>query len=153
MPTPGINQVLIKMKSSGICGSDVHYIYHQHRATAAAPDKPLYQDLSTVMNRAADCGDGQAAAILKRATACWCITFLAVVFARTAVAVFLFLVLAEGKAAYGWQRDGGHAEYLLAEEKDLILLPDALSYEDGAFISCGVGTAYEGIFARRSFRQ
>jgi threonine dehydrogenase-like Zn-dependent dehydrogenase len=43
MPTPGINQVLIKMKSSGICGSDVHYIYHHHRATAAAPDKPLYQ--------------------------------------------------------------------------------------------------------------
>lgn len=43
VPTPGINQVLIKMKSSGICGSDVHYIYHQHRATAAAPDKPLYQ--------------------------------------------------------------------------------------------------------------
>lgn len=34
---------------------------------------------------------------------------------------------------------------MLAEEKDLILLPDALSYEDGAFISCGVGTAYEGI--------
>lgn len=43
VPTPGINQVLIKMKSSGICGSDVHYIYHQHRGTAAAPDKPLYQ--------------------------------------------------------------------------------------------------------------
>lgn len=42
MPTPGLT-VLIKMKSSGICGSDVHYIYHQHRATAAAPDKPLYQ--------------------------------------------------------------------------------------------------------------
>ncbi|MGX2010774.1 alcohol dehydrogenase, partial [Enterobacter asburiae] len=35
VPTPGINQVLIKMKSSGICGSDVHYIYHQHRGTAA----------------------------------------------------------------------------------------------------------------------
>lgn len=65
-------------------------------------------------------------------------------FARTAVAVF-YLLHGEGKAAYGWQRDGGHAEYLLAEEKDLILLPDALSYEDGAFISCGVGTAYEGI--------
>ncbi|VDG88472.1 oxidoreductase [Shigella dysenteriae] len=52
VPTPGINQVLIKMKSSGICGSDVHYIYHQHRATAAAPDKPLYRALSTVMSRA-----------------------------------------------------------------------------------------------------
>ena len=100
--------------------------------------------LSTVMNRAGRLWRwGKAAAILKRATACWCITFLAVVFARTAAAAFLSL--GEGKAAYGWQRDGGHAEYLLAEEKDLILLPDALSYEDGAFISCGVGTAYEGI--------
>lgn len=76
---------------------------------------------------------------------CWCIIFLAVVFARTAVVVFLSLVLAKEKRLTGWQRDGGHAEYLLAEEKDLILLPDALSYEDGAFISCRVGTAYEGI--------
>lgn len=90
VPTPGINQVLIKMKSSGICGSDVHYIYHQHRATAAAPDKPLYQDLSTVMNRAGRLWRwGKAVAILKRATACWCITFPVVAFARTAVAVFL----------------------------------------------------------------
>ena len=49
VPTPGINQVLIKMKSSGICGSDVHYIYHQHRGTAAAPDKP---EVSTVTIKA-----------------------------------------------------------------------------------------------------
>ncbi len=52
VPTPGINQVLIKMKSSGICGSDVHYIYHQHRATAAHPINRYTRDLSTVMNRA-----------------------------------------------------------------------------------------------------
>ena len=98
VPTPGINQVLIKMKSSGICGSDVHYIYHQHRATAAAPDKPLYQGF---INGHEPCGQivrwGKAAAILKRATACWCITFLAVVFARTAAAAFLSLVLAKEK--------------------------------------------------------
>ena len=51
----------------------------------------------------------------------------------------------DNRSAYGWQRNGGHAEYLLAEERDLIPLPDALSYEDGSFLSCGVGTAYEGI--------
>lgn len=104
------------------------------------------RDLSTVMNRAGRLWRwGKAAAILKRATACWCITFLAVVFARTAVAVFLFLVLAKEKRLTAGSVTAFHAEYLLAEEKDLILLPDALSYEDGAFISCGVGTAYEGI--------
>ena len=29
-PRPGIGQVLLKMKASGICGSDTHYIYHKH---------------------------------------------------------------------------------------------------------------------------
>ena len=49
------------------------------------------------------------------------------------------------RAAYGWQRDGGHAEFLLAEEDTCILLPDSLSYIDGALVSCGFGTAYEGL--------
>ncbi len=49
------------------------------------------------------------------------------------------------RAAYGWQRDGGMSEYLLADEKDLVLLPDSLSYADGAQVACGFGTVYEGI--------
>lgn len=73
--------------------------------------------LSTVMNRAGRLWRwGKAAAILKRATACWCITFLAVVLPELP-SRFSISCTGEGKAAYGWQRDGGHAEYLLAEEK------------------------------------
>ena len=49
------------------------------------------------------------------------------------------------RAAYGWQRDGGHAPYLLAEENTCIRLPDSLSYIDGAFCACGFGTAYEAL--------
>ncbi|MCG8508094.1 MAG: zinc-binding dehydrogenase, partial [Rhodospirillales bacterium] len=49
------------------------------------------------------------------------------------------------RRAYGWQRDGGMADYLLAEEKDLIELPDELSYLDGAQVACGFGTVYEGL--------
>jgi threonine dehydrogenase-like Zn-dependent dehydrogenase len=37
------------------------------------------------------------------------------------------------------------ADYLLAEEKDLVYLPDELSYADGAQIACGFGTVYEGL--------
>ena len=65
-------------------------------------------------------------------------------FARTAVAVFLFLVLAKEK-----RLTAGSVTAVMPNtcwrKKRSILLPDALSYEDGAFISCGVGTAYEGI--------
>jgi threonine dehydrogenase-like Zn-dependent dehydrogenase len=49
------------------------------------------------------------------------------------------------RAAYGWQRDGGHAPYLLAEENTLIRLPDELTYVDGALIACGFGTAWEAL--------
>lgn len=51
----------------------------------------------------------------------------------------------EYRRAYGWQRDGGMAEYLIAEEKDLVLLPDSLTYTDGAQVACGFGTVYEGL--------
>src|SRR5260370_12158443 len=35
--------------------------------------------------------------------------------------------------------------WLLAEEKDLVALPDELSYTDGAQVACGFGTVYEGL--------
>ena len=37
------------------------------------------------------------------------------------------------------------ASYILAEEKDLVALPDELSYTDGAQVACGFGTVYEGL--------
>ena len=49
------------------------------------------------------------------------------------------------RRAYGWQRHGGMAPYILAEEKDLVLLPDELTYSDGAQVACGFGTVYEGL--------
>jgi Zn-dependent alcohol dehydrogenases len=49
------------------------------------------------------------------------------------------------RAAYGWQRNGGMAPYILCDEKDLIALPDELTYEDGAQVACGFGTCYEAL--------
>jgi D-arabinose 1-dehydrogenase-like Zn-dependent alcohol dehydrogenase len=44
------------------------------------------------------------------------------------------------RAAHGWQRDGGHAEFLLAEEATCIPLPDKLTYVDGALVSSAPGS-------------
>jgi threonine dehydrogenase-like Zn-dependent dehydrogenase len=52
---------------------------------------------------------------------------------------------AQGRRAYGWQRHGGHGEYILCDVQTLIKLPDFLSYEDGAMIACGYGTAYSAV--------
>jgi len=53
------------------------------------------------------------------------------------------------RAAYGWQRNGGHAAYLLAEENTCVALPDNLSYLDGALVACGFGTAWEALTRMR----
>jgi threonine dehydrogenase-like Zn-dependent dehydrogenase len=37
------------------------------------------------------------------------------------------------------------APFMLVEEKDLVSLPDELSYADGAQVACGFGTAYEAL--------
>lgn len=48
-------------------------------------------------------------------------------------------------AGHGWQLDGGHAAFMLAEEVTCILLPPGLSYTDGALVACGFGTTYEAL--------
>lgn len=49
------------------------------------------------------------------------------------------------RRAYGWQRDGALAEYMVADVSTCIHLSDFLTYEDGAMVSCGFGTAWQGL--------
>ena len=48
----------------------------------------------------------------------------------------------EGSAVYGVTQHGGHAPYMKVPAGTLIPLPDELSFETGAAVSCGTGTAY-----------
>jgi threonine dehydrogenase-like Zn-dependent dehydrogenase len=48
----------------------------------------------------------------------------------------------EGCTVYGITGHGGHARYLKVPASTLVPLPDGLSFETGAAISCGTGTAY-----------
>jgi threonine dehydrogenase-like Zn-dependent dehydrogenase len=56
----------------------------------------------------------------------------------------------EARAAYGWQRDGGHADYLLADEVSCLALPESLTHVYGALVSCGFPTAYQGLLRART---
>ena len=46
---------------------------------------------------------------------------------------------------YGNNDDGGHAPYLKVPANTLVPLPEELSFEAGAAISCGTGTAYNAL--------
>ena len=50
--------------------------------------------------------------------------------------------LCRGITVYGVTGHGGHAAYMKAPAFTLVPLPDELSFEEGAAVSCGTGTAY-----------
>lgn len=143
VPKPGHGEVLIRMKASTICGSDIRAIYHEHLGKGPegyqgviAGHEPSGQIVETgpgtrrfregdrvVVYHISGCGvcnDCRRGYMISCTSERW-------------------------RRAYGWQRDGGMAPWLLAEEKDLCLLPDELSYADGAQVACGFGTVYEGL--------
>jgi 2-desacetyl-2-hydroxyethyl bacteriochlorophyllide A dehydrogenase len=144
VPSPAHGEVLIKVKSSTICGSDIRCIYHEH--LGKGPES--YQSGMIA-------GHEPSGQIVEAGPGCR--RFKAgdrvVVYHISGCGVcndcrrgyMISCTSEEYRRAYGWQRAGGMAEYMLAEEKDLVLLPDELSYSDGAQIACGFGTVYEGL--------
>ena len=143
IPEPAHGEVLIRMKASTICGSDIRCIYHEH--LGKGPEG--YQG---VVAGHEPCGQ-----IVKTGPGCrrFKDRDRVIVYHISGCGVcndcrrgYMISCTSEKyRRAYGWQRDGGMADYLIAEEKDLVALPDELSYADGAQVACGFGTVYEGL--------
>ncbi len=142
IPVPGHGEVLIKMKSSTICGSDIRAIYREHlgKGPEGYQNKICGHEPS---GQIVKCGPGLRRfkegdrVIVYHISGCG--------LCNDCRRGYMISCTSPYRRAYGWQRDGGMAEYLLAEEKDLVLLPDSLTYTDGAQIACGFGTVYEGL--------
>jgi threonine dehydrogenase-like Zn-dependent dehydrogenase len=147
VPEPGERQVLVRMRASSICGSDIRAIYREHLGQGAE----AYQDVIA--------GHEPAGEVVEVGPGCRVI--------RPGDRVAVYHIAGCGmcdecrrgymigcddpsRAAYGWQRDGGHATFLLAEEVTCIPLPDELSFVDGASAACSGGTAYEALLRVRA---
>ncbi len=143
IPVPGHGEVLIRMKSSTICGSDIRCIYHEHLGKGPEGYQPGmiagHEPCGQIVETGPGCrrfktGDRVIVYHISGCGVC-----------NDCRRGYMISCTSPYRRAYGWQRDGGMAEYLLAEEKDLVYLPDELSYSDGAQVACGFGTVYEGL--------
>lgn len=143
IPEPGHGEVLLKMKASTICGSDIRCIYHQHLGKGPEGYQPGmiagHEPSGQIVQTGPGCrrfrqGDRVIVYHISGCGLC-----------NDCRRGYYISCTSPYRRAYGWQRHGGMAEYLLAEEKDLVALPDFLSYSDGAQVACGFGTVYEGL--------
>ena len=143
VPTPGHGEVLLRVKASTICGSDIRCIYHEHLGKGPEGYQGViagHEPCGQVVTVGPGCrrfkeGDR---VIVYHISGCG-------VCNDCRRGYMISCTSEQYRRAYGWQRDGGMAEYMLAEEKDLVALPEELSYSDGAQVACGFGTVYEGL--------
>jgi len=141
-PVPGHGQVLLRMRASTICGSDLRAIYREH--LGEGPE--AYQD---VIAGHEPCGEvvELGAGVRQAQVGDRCVVYhiSGCGLCDDCRAGYQISCTGPQRRAYGWQRDGGHAEYILADERDLVGLPDELTFVDGACVACGFGTAYEAL--------
>lgn len=143
IPEPGHGEVLIQMKASSICGSDIRAIYRAHLGKG-----PEGYQAGMIA------GHEPSGQIAKVGPGCKNLKVgdRVVVYHINGCGVcsdcrhgYMISCHSPQRAAYGWQRNGGHAPYLLAEEVVCIKLPDSLTYIDGALCACGTATAWEAL--------
>lgn len=142
VPEPGQGQVLLKMKASSICGSDIRAIYREH--LGKGPE--AYQGVIAGHEPSGQVFKvGPAVKRFKEGDRVIVYHISGCGLCHDCRMGYQISCSSKMRAAYGWQRDGGHADYLLAEERDLVHLPEPLTYQDGALCACGFGTCYEAL--------
>lgn len=146
-PAAGPGQVVVEIRAAGLCGSDIHMLYRTPAGERSAEImRGLTIDPAIVASHEpagviAEVGDG--------------VTHLRIG-DRVAVAHLSgcghCLACRRGwdidcptKQTYGFDRDGAMADYMLAEAKDCAVLPESVSFTEGAFYACGAGTGYAAL--------
>src|SRR3954449_11636391 len=143
VPAPGHGEVLLRMKASTICGSDIRCIYREHLGKGPEGYQGViagHEPAGQIVEIGPGCRrfrEGERVLVYHISGCGVC--------NDCRRGYMISCTSAKYRRAYGWQRDGGMADYLLAEEKDLIHLPAELTYADGAQVACGFGTVYEGL--------
>jgi len=145
-PTPGPHDVVVEIKASGMCGSDLKF----YRAAGGAASLGLGNVSGPVIAGHEPCGVVAAlgSAVDQRT---------AQVGARVMVHHYAGCgtcphcrtgwsqMCAKGSTVYGATGHGAHAPYMKVPSYTLVALPEELGFATGAAISCGTGTAYQAL--------
>ncbi|MDE2200742.1 MAG: zinc-binding dehydrogenase [Rhodospirillales bacterium] len=144
-PTPGPGEVVLEMKASGMCGSDLKP-YRRSRGAglglgltaAAGPIIAGHEPCGVV----AAIGSGVAAAEARIGQRVMVHHYWGCSVCAHCRSGWSQLCARQAPAVYGMSDHGGHAAFMKVPARTLVPLPDSLSFETGAAISCGTGTAF-----------
>jgi len=144
-PTPGPGEVVLEMKASGMCGSDLKF-YRSPPGVAQAAlglgklSEPFiggHEPCGVVVARGAGVSEKEAPTGLRvmdhHYSGCGVCSHCRIGWSQLCRA---------GITVYGVTAHGGHADYFKVPAKTIVPLPEELSFAEGAAVACGTGTAY-----------
>ncbi|MCW7491372.1 zinc-binding dehydrogenase [Leptospira sp. 2 VSF19] len=131
------NQVKIKVKACGICGSDIHLVLHGKMKATYTPCVPGHETSGVVEEV------GEQVTRFKKGDR-------VVVSAGTSCGKCKHCLagrenLCEEIGVLGFNQRGGFAEYLQIEERYLHNLPDEIPFTEGAILADAVSTPYHAV--------
>jgi len=140
-PVPGEGEVVLAIKASGMCGSDLK---HYRASPGAAPPsaRPIAGHEPCGVVAAVGVGVSSANAsigdrmMVHHYKGCGRCKHCRVGWSQ---------LCRNGMTVFGITGHGGHAEFMKVPASTLVPLPYELSFEDGAMICCGTGTAYAAL--------
>lgn len=141
-PTPGFGEVIVEIKASGMCGSDLH-LYRRPRSALVAPTIVGHEPCGVVVaagpgvfGKHAQIGNRVMVHHYQGCTGC-----------DECRSGWPQLCQTAPPTVYGFDAHGAHANYMKVPATTLVPLDERLSFAAGAAISCGTGTAW-GAFER-----
>lgn len=143
-PTPGPGEVVLEIKASGMCGSDLKF----YRATGGASSLGLGALSGPVIAGHEPCGvvvavgPGVAENQAKVGMRVMQHHYRGCGVCEHCATGWMQLCVEGVKEVYGATGHGAHARYMKCPARTLVPLPDELSFDAGAAISCGTGTAW-----------
>ncbi|WGF88102.1 zinc-dependent alcohol dehydrogenase family protein [Marinivivus vitaminiproducens] len=145
-PTPGDDEVVLEVKASGMCGSDLH---HLRRKKGGVSLTGALTNAVPVIEGHEPCGvvvaAGRSVPKIGPATVGTRVMvhhYFGCTTCNHCRSGWTQLCQEVPLKIYGNNAHGAHARYMKVPASTLVPLPDELSFEAGAAISCGTGTAY-----------
>jgi propanol-preferring alcohol dehydrogenase len=138
IPTPGPGQILVKTEACGVCHTDLHAMHGDWQLKPALPFIPGHEGIGIVVALGAgvtSVREGERVGVPWLYSACGhCEHCLAA----------WETVCAEAEFG-GYTKNGGFAEYILADPNYVAHIPEGLSAVDAAPLICAGVTTYKGI--------
>ncbi len=138
VPSPGPGEVLVRIEASGICHTDIHAALGDWPVTPSAPFIPGHEGVGVIESVGAGVDParvGVRVALPWLGSACGTCRYC----------VSGWETLCEAQQNTGYSRDGGYAEYAVADARFVVPVPDGVDSFDAAPLTCAGVTTYKAV--------